>query len=58
MLPKGAARLRVFAVGGRVYAASITGGKEQVDSKDADTFLNSYKLPEKATAEKAKPKEK
>jgi hypothetical protein len=57
-MPKGAARLRVFAVGGRVYRASVTGSKEQVESKDSETFLNSYKLPEKATAEKAKPKEK
>lgn len=56
-LPKGAARLRVFAVGGRVYQASIIGSKEQVGSKDAETFLSSYQLPEKAAAEK-KAKEK
>ena len=47
-LPKGAARLRVFAVGGRVYRASVIGSKEQVESKDAETFLNSYKLSEQA----------
>jgi len=58
VLPKGAARLRVFRVGGRVYRASITGSKEQVASKDAETFFNSCKLPEKATAEKPKAKKK
>lgn len=57
-MPKGQARLRVFAVGGRVYQASITGSKAQVESKDAETFLNSYKLPEKATAEKPEAKGK
>lgn len=57
-MPKGAARLRVFAVAGRVYAASIIGSKEQVESKDAETFLKSYKLPEKATEPAEKPKVK
>jgi hypothetical protein len=53
---KGMARLRVFAVGGRVYRASIAGTKEQVQSKDADTFLALFKLPEKAAAAPAKEK--
>jgi hypothetical protein len=46
---KGLLRLRLYAAGGRVYRASVAGTKEQAGSKDADTFLDSYKLPEKAT---------
>jgi hypothetical protein len=46
---KGMAKLQVYALGGRLYRASVAGSKEQVDSKDAKTFLDSYKLPEKAT---------
>jgi hypothetical protein len=41
---RGMARLRVFARGGRLYRASVLGSKEQVSSKNADTFLESYKL--------------
>jgi len=45
---QGSARLRVFARGGRLYRASVMGGKAQVDSKEADTFLESFKLSAKA----------
>jgi hypothetical protein len=44
---RGAARLRVFARGGRLYRASVAGSQAQVASKDADTFLGSFKLSAK-----------
>jgi hypothetical protein len=44
---EGLGRLRVFAVGARVYRAEVAGNKEQVESADAKTFLDSYKLPGK-----------
>ena len=44
-----AARLRVYAFGGRIYVASVTGTRDQATSTDATTFLDSYKLPEKVT---------
>jgi len=56
---QGLARLQVYALGGRIYRVAVLGSKEQVDSKDAKTFLESYKLPEKATdatPDKEKPK--
>jgi hypothetical protein len=46
---QGEARLRLFAPGGRVYQAEVIGSKEQVTSADANTFLDSYKLPARAT---------
>jgi hypothetical protein len=45
----GMARLQAYAAGGRLYQVSVLGTKEQIESKDAETFLGSYKLPEKAT---------
>jgi S1-C subfamily serine protease len=47
---RGLARLRLFAAGMRVYQATVAGSKAQVESKAADTFLGSYKLPEKVAA--------
>jgi hypothetical protein len=41
---KTSARLRVFARGGRLYRAAVTGSKAQVSSKEADTFLDSFKM--------------
>jgi hypothetical protein len=41
---KNMARLRAFARGGRLYRAAVTGSKAQVSSKDADTFLDSFKM--------------
>jgi hypothetical protein len=46
---RGLAKLRVFALGGFIYRVSVVGSKAQVESKDAETFLESYKLPERAT---------
>ena len=42
------ARLHVFAVGRRLYRASVLGSKSRVTSKDADIFLDSYQLVGKA----------
>lgn len=42
------ARLRAFARGGRLYRASVFGSKSQVDSKNADTFLESFQPSAKA----------
>jgi hypothetical protein len=44
---KGRARLRVLSLGGRVYEAAVVGSKAQVGSKEANAFLDSYKLPAK-----------
>jgi hypothetical protein len=44
------ARLRVFAVGRRLYRASVLGSKSRVASKDADAFLDSYQLSAKEDA--------
>lgn len=41
-------RLRVFAYGSRIYEATVIGSKGQVSAPDATTFLDSYRLPEKA----------
>jgi hypothetical protein len=41
---KVAARVRVFAQGGKLYRASVMGTKEQIASREADTFLQSFKL--------------
>ena len=41
---KNMARLRAFARGARLYRAAVTGSKEQISSKDADTFLDSFKM--------------
>jgi hypothetical protein len=49
---KGRGRLRVLALGGQLYQASITGSKKQVESKEADAFLESFKLPTTATAKR------
>jgi hypothetical protein len=49
MTGKSPARLRLFAFGSRIYRVMVLGTKEQVDSKDAETFLNSYQLPAAAT---------
>ncbi|VTR94271.1 unnamed protein product [Gemmata massiliana] len=38
------ARLRVFAIGTFVHYFAIVGTKEQVEGKDADTFLDSFKI--------------
>jgi hypothetical protein len=54
----GTMRLRLYAAGGRLYVASVKGSQEQVTSKDANAFLDSYKLPSKATEAKEKPADK
>jgi hypothetical protein len=50
---KGMARLRAFARAGRLYRASVLGGKAQVASTNADTFLDSYKLSGKVAEKQA-----
>ena len=42
---QGLARLRLYVRGGRVYRATATGSKDQVESQDTTTFLDSYHLP-------------
>jgi hypothetical protein len=49
---KGRARLRVFALGGHLYQAAVAGNKEQVESKEADAFLELYKLAAAATGKR------
>jgi hypothetical protein len=46
---QGVAKLRLYAMGGRVYKAMVFGSKEDVESENAKTFLESYKLPTRAT---------
>jgi S1-C subfamily serine protease len=41
-------RLRIYALGRRIYQAAVIGTKAQLVAKDADTFLNSYRLQGKA----------
>lgn len=48
------ARLRAFARGGRLYRAAVLGSKEQVNSKDADTFLDSFQMATQVQAGAAK----
>jgi hypothetical protein len=36
-----------LSLGGRVYEAAVVGSKAQVGSKEANAFLDSYKLPAK-----------
>jgi hypothetical protein len=42
---RGPAVLRLFSAGSRIYRLMVIGSKDQVEGKDAETFLNSYKLP-------------
>jgi hypothetical protein len=42
-------RLRLFALPGRVYQATATGTKDQVQTTEAIAFLDSYKLPAPGT---------
>jgi len=37
-------RVRVYSQGNRIYSAAIMGSAQQVQSDEANTFLNSYKL--------------
>ncbi len=46
---KGLIRLHVYVAGAIIYEAHVQGTKEQLESKDAKTFLDSYRLPERAT---------
>src|SRR5206468_3146235 len=46
---RGLVRVRLFASGGLIYEATVIGTKEQVQAKEADLFLDSYKLTELAT---------
>lgn len=39
-------RYRIFFVGSRLYQFSVSGTKKEADSKNADKFLNSFKLIE------------
>jgi hypothetical protein len=42
-------RHRVYAFADRFFVVSVLGTKEQVKSKEADIFLDSYKIPENYT---------
>ncbi len=50
---QGMCRLRVFASGSRMYQAVVTGTEKEVESTDAKTFLDSYKLPKPLDGVKA-----
>ena len=41
---QGMCQLRVFTAGSRMYLAVVTGTEKEIASKDAKTFLESYKL--------------
>lgn len=43
--PKGFARFRLYGTSSIVYRVAIIGTKEQVNSKDAETFFDSFKTP-------------
>jgi hypothetical protein len=45
-------RLRMFVSDGSIYRAEMAGTKEQVESADAGTFMDSFKLPTRATIKK------
>jgi uncharacterized protein (TIGR03067 family) len=42
-------RMRAWAFAGHLYVAAVAGSQKQVESKDAATFLDSYKLPDVLT---------
>ncbi len=47
---QGLTRLRLFVADGRIYRARRSpGSKEQTEAPDANTFLDSFKLPARAT---------
>jgi hypothetical protein len=50
---KRAARLRVYTLGLVVHEFGVIGTVEQVKGKDADQFLDSYKLPNELAEEKS-----
>jgi len=60
--PKGMARYRLYGTGVQMFRILVTGTKAQVESKDTDTFFDSFKrTPEKleaAAKEKDKDKDK
>jgi len=62
--PKGLARYRLFGTGVQMFRVLVVGTKEQVESKDTDTFFESFRrTPEKLEAaakekDKDKPKDK
>jgi hypothetical protein len=46
--PKGMARYRLFGTGVQMFRVAVAGTKEQVESKDAELFFDSFKrTPEK-----------
>jgi hypothetical protein len=53
-----ASRHRVYAFADRFFIMSVTGTKAQVEAKNATTFLDSYKMPDRYTGLGVKDKEK
>lgn len=51
-------RCRVYQYVDRFFFMSVTGTKAQIESKDATTFLDSYKIPDRYTGLAAKEKDK
>jgi hypothetical protein len=51
-------RHRVYQYVDRFFIMSVSGTKDQVKSKDADTFLDSYKIPDRYTGLGEKDKDK
>jgi hypothetical protein len=54
----GAHRYRVYAFADRFFFVVVKGTKKQVESKEADTFLDSYKIPERYAGPPEKEKDK
>jgi hypothetical protein len=48
------ARVRVFVTGRLLHQFGIVGTKEQVQGRDADTFFESYRMPQETEKEKDK----
>jgi len=54
----GFSKCRVYSFADRFFVVSVAGTKDQVASKDAATFLESYRIPERYTGPADKEKDK
>jgi hypothetical protein len=57
-IPRGKVRFFLYGTGSQVFRVLVVGTKEQVDSKDAETFFNSFKRTPKTGGSDKKDKEK
>jgi hypothetical protein len=51
-------RHRIYQFADRFFIMSVSGTKEQIKAKDATTFLDSYKIPDRYLGDKEKEKDK